>query len=135
MNDKPLNGKETCRAVLSSVPYESWGKMHEVAKELDKREAARGSAIGRVVQSFSDAIASLVSKVSSIGKSTSNKDLKALANSFNASLKESKSKSGISNKLKEQAKQVMKSEKKSWANKIENKRQKLRNKDVGGMSR
>ena len=135
-NDKPLNGKETCRAVLSSVPYESWGKMHEVAKELDKREAARGSAIGRVVQSFSDAIASLVSKVSSIGKSTSNKDLKALANSFNASLKESKSKSGISNKLQDQAKKISQEMKESGANKVVTKRPKVQStKDVSGMGR
>ena len=85
-NDEKLNGKESCLVVLSSIPYESWGKMQEVAKELDKRESARGSAIGRVVQNFSDAIASFVSAVKSIGNSTKNKELKSLSKSFEKSL-------------------------------------------------
>jgi NADPH-dependent 7-cyano-7-deazaguanine reductase QueF-like protein len=132
-NDKKLNGKEACRAVLSSIPHESWGKMHEVAKILDKRKASRGNIIGRTVQNFTDAIASFVSAVKSIGNSTKNKELKDLSNSFNASLQESKSKhkSKIDTKILDQTKEVVRKMKNSGVNKVVTDRQTLKNnKDI-----
>jgi hypothetical protein len=105
-----LDPKATCRAVLSSIPYESWDKMAEVSHILTKREKARGSFVGRVSQNFSDAITNFVAAVQSIGNSTKNQELKTLSESFSKSLKENnpKTKSELSQALKDQAKGIVK---------------------------